>query len=518
MKNIKTKEKKSDTIKTFNKVEAWTERIKDPIVYANKKSKEALNDDSSVLDYGDDKIRYVLNRTKDESIYFGKKAIAKTKDMILKKYQKKKLSNSSKINNDYIKKAKRRVENIKKVARDSAKVSKKLTEKGQIIVKNVSKSAIKLITFMIKTIISSVKSLVSMLAAGGSVAMIIIVIICIVGILVTSVYGIFFSSDSNNQIKMNDCIAELNSKMNTRIEEIKQKEIHDEIVIDSNQASWKEILSLYAIRVSNNNIEEVMTITPEKKKILEEIFWDVNILTSEIVLEKQAEIEKKVLHIYINAVPFDIIKNKYNFNNKQLKLYKELSSERYSKMWGAAIYGSYSSSGEFSTWKQRGREWSNLKIGNTNLTIGEVGCLVTSISILIKKSGVSTKNIYPFNPGTFVIALNNVYGFNGANLQYGAISKVIPEFVYQDKISLRNKSKSEKLSIIKSYYESGYYIAVEVAGATESSQHWVAVDNVVGDKIFMLDPGSEAVDMWNRYDYINTTQFVYFEVNKYLNN
>ena len=63
-----------------------------------------------------------------------------------------------------------------------------------------------------------------------------------------------------------------------------------------------------------------------------------------------------------------------------------------------------------------------------------------------------TKNVYPFNPGTFVIALSNVFGFNEANLQYGAISKVVPEFVYQDKISLRNKSKSEKLAIIKSYY------------------------------------------------------------------
>ena len=74
------------------------------------------------------------------------------------------------------------------------------------------------------------------------------------------------------------------------------------------------------------------------------------------------------------------------------------------------------------------------------------------------------------------------------------------------------------MAIIKSYYESGYYLAAEVAGATESSQHWVAVDKVVGDRIFMLDPGSEAVDMWNQYDYINTTQFVYFKVNKYLNN
>lgn len=65
--------------------------------------------------------------------------------------------------------------------------------------------------------------------------------------------------------------------------------------------------------------------------------------------------EKKILHIYINAVPFDIIKNKYSFNSKQLKLYKELLSEKYSKMWSAAIYGGYASSGEFSTWKQRGR-------------------------------------------------------------------------------------------------------------------------------------------------------------------
>ena len=292
-----------------------------------------------------------------------------------------------------------------------------------------------------------------------------------------------------------------------------------------------------------------MTITPEKKKILEEVFWDMNYLTYETKVEKykvktidsrvhveisgnshyqrptasdikhydvesETEVEKRVLHIYINSKSPDELKTKYNFNVTQLKQYDELSSDKYITMWASAIYGTYGSSGEISTWKQKGREWSNIRIGNTNKTIGDVGCLVTSVSILIKKSGVPTKDIYPFNPGTFVTALNNVYGFDGANLQYGPISKVVPGFVYQDRVMLKGKTKQEKLSIIRKYQESGYYLAAEVAGATETSQHWVAIDNVVGDKIYMLDPGSEATDMWAQYDWNLTTQFVYFKATK----
>lgn len=69
----------------------------------------------------------------------------------------------------------------------------------------------------------------------------------------------------------------------------------------------------------------------------------------------------------------------------------------------------------------------------------------------------------------------------------------------------------EKLYEIKKYYENGYYLAVEVAGATETSQHWVAVDNVKNNTIVMLDPGSYAIDMWQQYDWNLTTQFVYFK-------
>ena len=231
-------------------------------------------------------------------------------------------------------------------------------------------------------------------------------------------------------------------------------------------------------------------------------------------VETETEVEKRVLHIYINAVSTDTLKTKYNFNATQLKQFEELSSDKYTTMWASAIYGVYGSGGEISTWKQKGREWSNIRIGNTSKTIGDVGCLVTSVSILIKKSGVPTKDIYSFNPGTFVTALNNVYGFDGANLQYGPISKVVPGFVYQDRVILRGKEKSEKFATIKKYYENGYYLAIEVAGATETEQHWVALDYVTDNKIIMLDPGSEATDMWKQYDWNKTTQFVYFKATK----
>lgn len=556
MSDIKTKDIKPKSVKVLDKAAAWTERVKDPIVYTNEKSKDAVSGDGNIVDYGSDKIKYVSNRAKDESLYAVKKSVTKTKDVAIKAYQKQKFSKSFKGDNagKSIKTSKNVAKKAEQATKETAKLSKKMLEQGkQLAIKGSktairgTKAAINGTISAIKGIIAACKSLVAMLAAGGSIAMIAIVIICLIGLLVTSIFGIFFSSDSSNQIKMSDCIVELNSKMDAKIADIERREIHDEVIIESNQASWKDILSVYAVRVSNGNTEEVMTITPEKKRILEDVYWDMNTITYETKVEKyisktidtrthvelkgnsnyqrptssdiktynvetESEVEKRVLHIYINAVPTDLLKTKYNFNVMQLKQYDELSSEKYTTMWSSAIYGVYGSSGEVSTWKQKGREWSNIKLGNTNKTIGDVGCLVTSVSILIKKSGVPTKDIYPFNPGTFVTALNNIYGFDGANLQYGPISKVVPGFVYQDRINLRDKTKSEKLSLIRKYYESGYYLAIEVAGATETEQHWVAIDNVVGDKILMLDPGSDFTDMWKRYDWNKTTQFVYFKV------
>ncbi len=160
------------------------------------------------------------------------------------------------------------------------------------------------------------------------------------------------------------------------------------------------------------------------------------------------------------------MKTQYRFNSAQIIQFNELSKDEYASLWNAVIYGSQGDE-KYANWRQYGAPWSDIKIGNTKSTISDIGCLVTSVAILIEKSGVPT-TLDPFNPGTFVEALNKKGGFNeNGNLQYAAISKVVPNFRYIGKVNLRNKSKEEKFSLIKQYIDMGFFLTIEVKGATE---------------------------------------------------
>ena len=89
---IKIKEHSEKTIKTLDKTIAWTERIKNPIIYANEKTKDTISGEENPIDYGTDKIEYVSNRAKDETIYASKKAVSKGKEKAIEQIKKKKLN------------------------------------------------------------------------------------------------------------------------------------------------------------------------------------------------------------------------------------------------------------------------------------------------------------------------------------------------------------------------------------------------------------------------------------------
>ena len=162
------------------------------------------------------------------------------------------------------------------------------------------------------------------------------------------------------------------------------------------------------------------------------------------------------------------------------------------------------STGEFANWKQCGATWSSVKMGTGGENICSVGCLVTSLSILIAKSGVQT-TLPNFNPGAFVEYLNAHGGFaNGANLsRWDITSEVAPKFIHQGTLELAGNSKDVKFNKIKEKSDAGYYLICEVKGNT--GQHWVAVDKVNGNQILMMDPGSTATNMWAEYPWSNTS-------------
>lgn len=168
------------------------------------------------------------------------------------------------------------------------------------------------------------------------------------------------------------------------------------------------------------------------------------------------------------------------------------------------------STGDFANWKQYQGPWIGTQIGTSGQTIKDIGCLVTSVSMLIAKSGTYT-SISDFNPGTFVTFLNSIGGFSGGNFIWGAATSAAPAFKYQGKIDVAGWSKSDKLNQIKDLVnQPGVYVVAEVKGDT--GQHWVAIDSVNGDTINMMDPGSTSTDMWSEYNWKNTSALSYYRV------
>ena len=384
------------------------------------------------------------------------------------------------------------------------------------------KVTIKATISAIKGIVAGTKGLISLLLAGGWVAVVVIIIICLLGLFLNSIFGIFFCGEKTtiDAMTMKDVIAECDQEFSDKLQSIQEQNPHDEYVLDGNMASWKDMLVIYTVKVSKGiNENDVITIDDNKKQIMKDIFWNMNSLSSgvktETIIEQGVntdelpkEVEKQVLYITITSKNAEQMKEEYSFNELQLEQYNELLSDEYSSLWNGIIYGI--DSGEYTTWRQSGASWSNIKIGNTTSTIGQIGCLVTSIAVLIEKSEVENK-LVPFNPGVFVEELNKNNGFdNKGNLQYSAISKVVPNFKYMGIVDLKNRTRIEKLSLIKEYIDKDYYLAIEVKGATEGNQHWVAITGVNDNNIFIVDPASDNNDLWSAYEWVRTSQFVYF--------
>lgn len=168
--------------------------------------------------------------------------------------------------------------------------------------------------------------------------------------------------------------------------------------------------------------------------------------------------------------------------------------------------------GDWANWKQYEGSWINTPMGTSGKNIRQIGCLVTSISIQIARSGVKTNISGEFNPGSFVEYLNTHNGFaSGGNFIWASATDAAPDFKYQDAIYVSGWSKDQKLAKLKELTsQKGVYVVAEVKGNT--GQHWVAIDTVQGDTVKMFDPGSSNTDLWAEYNWANTSEFVYYKV------
>ena len=171
------------------------------------------------------------------------------------------------------------------------------------------------------------------------------------------------------------------------------------------------------------------------------------------------------------------------------------------------------STGEYTNWKQYTGPWTGVQLGSSGKNIHQIGCAATSVAILIAKSGVPT-TVSPLNPGTFVEKLSQSGGFGSGSclgcINWGSAAAVAPSFRYVGRKYVLGFSLTEKLDTLSDLVNQGYYVVAEVKGNT--GEHWVAIDGIQGNNVIMMDPGSTSTNLWQTYNWKNTSTYIYYRV------
>ena len=171
-------------------------------------------------------------------------------------------------------------------AHAAAKASHRAAQAARVAAKATVatiKAAVKATVSAVKAIIAATKALISALAAGGWVAVVAIIVICLIGLLVGSCFGIFFSGeDTGTGQTMRTAVQEINQEYESRLEAIKSGTRHDVLEMSGSRAVWQEVLAVYAVKTTTDpdNAQEVASMDDSKKALLKDIFWQMNEISS----------------------------------------------------------------------------------------------------------------------------------------------------------------------------------------------------------------------------------------------
>ena len=245
-------------------------------------------------------------------------------------------------------------EATKKTAQDTAKAAQK-SKRAAIAAQRTAeaagkaaKVAAKATAKAVKAIVEELKVLIMEIAAGGSTAAIVIVIICAVAVLAGSAYGIFFANeDTGTDMTLQSAVREINAAFLSQIESIKAETPHDVEEQAGARAEWKDVLAVYAVMTTtaSENPMDVASMTDEKRGILLEIFWDMNEIqtrteTETIHGDNREPTTKTILYIEVSHKTAAEIAQAYEFDESQTALLNELLSDKYTSLWSNALYGS----------------------------------------------------------------------------------------------------------------------------------------------------------------------------------
>ena len=261
-----------------------------------------------------------------------------------------------------IKTSQQAAKTAQRTAQASAKAAKSAAHAARVSAKAAAvtaKTLAKATVAAIKAIIAGVKALVAAIAAGGWIAVTAIIIICLIALLLSSVFGIFFSGeDSGTGQSMRTAVAEINAEYDNRLMEIRNGTSYDVLEMSGSRAVWKDVLAVYAVKTNTDpdDPQEVATMDDAKRQLLSDIFWEMNEINSSTstttdtvitetddgegnIIETETTVSHTTLYITVSHKTVDEMAEQYGFDQEQRDYLTELLKEENNSLWTAVLYG-----------------------------------------------------------------------------------------------------------------------------------------------------------------------------------
>ena len=227
-----------------------------------------------------------------------------------------------------------------KTAQKSAQATVKATQRAVQTARATAKAAAatakataKATVAAIKAAIAAMQELIAAIAAGGWVVIVVVLVICMIGLLIASPFGIFFSdgSGSPDAASPTAVIAQINSEYADRLSALQAGGTYDRVEIQGRPPSWADVFAVFAAKTASGSdgasVAVLDTATVEK---LRTVFWDMTkITTAETEVEYPAEGEtetwtEKVLTITVTPRTPDDMRVFYAFTDQQNAALDEL--------------------------------------------------------------------------------------------------------------------------------------------------------------------------------------------------
>ena len=230
-----------------------------------------------------------------------------------------------------------------------------------------AKAAVKATATAIKAAAAAIKGLVAAIAAGGWVAVVIILLICLIALIVGSCFGLFFGSDSTGTgISVTQAVSTLNGEYLSHIQEIEDANPHDRQEITSNDGvlsiNWEDVLAVFSAKVTGaEDGAQVASLDDAQVQQLRDIMWEMNAVSSSTRTEshevevtevdedgnettRTETVTETILEITITHKTPEEMAWQYSFNPRQNEYLALMSEPENQSLW-AELLGGYTSGG-----------------------------------------------------------------------------------------------------------------------------------------------------------------------------